>query len=232
MSPFEIPRASRRGFVGTTAAALAVSLTAGLPRWVGAAAPPASPGGDPGTPSDEWLKRVTGKHRQIFDMKTHEDGVGLLHVRNYLNAWRDSYRLADKDVTAVATLYGMGLPMGFDDAMWAKYPFGEAMKVTDPKTGAPAKRNLFYRPQPGDTMAFGFLDSSIDQLAGRGAIFIMCNNALGFWTMQLEKGGAGKAADLRAELVQHLLPGVSLVPAMVAAINQAQEHGCAYMALG
>lgn len=231
MSAFEFPRATRRGFVGSSAAALALSLTASLPRWA-AAEPPAGAAEDPGTPSDGWMKRLTGKHRQLFDIKTHEDGVGLLHVRNYLNAWRDAYHLSDKDVTAVATLYGMGLPMGFDDAMWAKYPFGEAMKVTDPKTGAPAKRNIFTNPQPGDTLAFGFLDSSIDQLNARGAIFIMCNNALAFWTMQLEKGGAGKAAEIRAELVQHLLPGVSLVPAMVAAINQAQERGCSYMALG
>ncbi|HEV2292005.1 MAG TPA: hypothetical protein VGR60_09255, partial [Gemmatimonadales bacterium] len=66
----------------------------------------------------------------------------------------------------------------------------------------------------------------------RGTVCIMSNNALAFWTMQLEKGGAGKAADIRADLVQHLLPGVSVVPGMVIAIGQAQERGCAYMALG
>lgn len=230
MSPFEFSPATRRGFVGRTAAAIALSLTTSLPRLVEAEAPLGH--SDPRTPSDEWLKRVTGKHRQLFDIKTHENGVGLLHVRNWLNAWRDAYHLTDKDVTAVVTLYGMGLPMGFDDGAWAKYPFGEAMKVTDPATNAPAKRNIFYKPQAGDTLAFGFLDSSLDQLIARGAVCIMCNNALAFWVSQLEKGGAGTAADIRADLVSHLLPGVSLVPAMVAAIGQAQEHGCAYMALG
>ncbi|MFI5235044.1 MAG: hypothetical protein ACHQXA_04980, partial [Gemmatimonadales bacterium] len=177
MQPFEFPPATRRGFVGRSAAALAFGLTASLPRWVEAERPVRS--FDPGTPSDGWIKQLRGKHRQMFDMKTHEDGVGLLHVRNYLNAYRDAYHLPDNEVTAVVSLYGMGLPMGFDDAMWAKYPFGEAMKVTDPKTNAPAKRNLFYKPQPGDTMAFGFLDSSFDQIGARGAVLIMCNNALG-----------------------------------------------------
>ncbi|HEU5358493.1 MAG TPA: hypothetical protein VFU45_05215 [Gemmatimonadales bacterium] len=230
MGTFEFLPSTRRGFVGRTAAALALSLTTSLPRLAEAEAPLRA--SDPGTPSDEWMKRLTGKHKQIFDMKTHANGMGLLHVRNYLNTWRDAYHLTDKDVTPVLTFYGFGLPMGFDDAAWAKYPFGDAMKVTDPTTNAPAKRNVFYKPVAGDTIAAGMLDSSIDQLVARGTVCIMCNNALAFWTMQLEKGGAGKAADIRADLVQHLLPGVSLVPGMVIAINQAQERGCAYMALG
>lgn len=230
MSTFEFLPSTRRGFVSRTTAALALALAPALPRWADAETPVRL--SDPGTPSDDWMKRVTGKHKQLFDMKTHENGVGLLHVRNYLNTWRDAYHLTDKDVTPVLTFYGAGLPMGFDDAAWAKYPFGDVMKVTDPKTSAPARRNIFYKPGEGDTIAFGFLDSSIDQLVARGTVCIMCNNALAFWTMQLEKGGMGKAADIRADLVQHLLPGVSVVPAMVIAIGQAQERGCAYMALG
>ena len=230
MSTFEFLPSTRRGFVGRTAAALALSLTPALPRWAEAETPVGL--SDPRTPSDDWMKQLKGKHRQIFDMKTHANGVGLLHVRNYLDTWRDAYHLTDQDVTPVLTFYGAGLPMGFDDSAWAKYPFGDAMKVTDPKTNAPARRNIFYQPETGDTIAFGMLDSSIDQLVARGTVCIMCNNALAFWTMQLEKGGMGKAADIRADLVQHLLPGVSLVPAMVIAIGQAQERGCAYMALG
>lgn len=232
MHALDLPPATRRGFLGRTAATLALALSSPLPAWAESAPERRLRATDPGTPSDEWLKRLTGKHRQFFDMKTAENGMGLLHARNYLNTWRDAYHLSDRDVTAVVSLYGMGLPMGFDDAMWAKYPFGEAMKVTDPKTNAPAKRNIFTNPQPGDTIALGMLDSSIDALTARGVVFIMCNNALAFWVGQLEKGGAGKAADIRAELVQHFLPGVSLVPGMVVAIDQAHEKGCSYMALG
>ena len=56
---------------------------------------------------------MLGKHRQFFDMPNHENGMGLLHVRNYLNAMRDTYHVTHPDVTAVVGLYGMTTMLAF-----------------------------------------------------------------------------------------------------------------------
>ena len=57
---------------------------------------------------------------------------------------------------------------------------------------------------------------------------MVCNNALGAWTLELAARGKGDAAAIGTELRAHLLPGVTVVPAMVVAITQAQAAGISY----
>jgi hypothetical protein len=46
--------------------------------------------------------------------------------------------------------------------------------------------------------------------------------------MELDARGKGKAADIQKELRSNLLPGVTIVPAMVIAIEKAQGAGIRY----
>ena len=68
----------------------------------------------------------------------------------------------------------------------------------------------------------------IENLQKMGAKFILCANALGIWCLELEARGKGKAAEIEKELRANLLPGVTVVPAMVIAIEKAQEAGIKY----
>lgn len=217
----------RRGFLGRVGAAIGLGLAARLPHQLSA-----EPGPDPIDSADKWLDTLKGKHRMLFDMPSPSGGVGLLHIRNWLNTWRDAYGMKDADLSAVGTLYGKSTPLGFSDDMWVKYKFGTPLEITDASTKAPLARNMFAHPKAGDPLAFGFLDSAIEPLQARGALFILCNNALNFWVSRLSAGGMGKAEDIRADLLAHLLPKVVVVPGMVVAINKAQERGVAYMYLG
>jgi hypothetical protein len=54
-----------------------------------------------------------------------------------------------------------------------------------------------------------------------GTKFLLCANALGIWCLELEARGKGKAADLEKDLRANVLPGVTIVPAMVIAIEGA-----------
>lgn len=231
MSESSLPK--RREFLGRIAAgAVALGLTGTVPT---AFAAERRTRGDL-TPSDKWLTAVTGKHRQFFDMPNPENGMGLVHVRNYLNTLRDTYKFKHPDATAVVGLYGMTTLLGFNDAMWKKYGLGTPLKVMD-GSNAPATANVF-NSAPAGAAALSLTgapmpipaDSSISALQERGAVFILCNNAFGLW-MQLLGGGGDKSVALRKEFEANMLPGVYLVPAMVVAINQAQMHGCSYMYL-
>jgi intracellular sulfur oxidation DsrE/DsrF family protein len=219
----------RRGFLASVGATFALGAVGAMPLNLERLAPAVAGGPDPDT-SDRWLSDLKGKHRQLFDMPAPSGGSGLLHVRNWYSTWHDAYALADKDMNALVTLYGKSLPLGFEDAMWEKYHFGELLKENGPDK-QPLTRNMFFRPQQGDPLAYGFLDASVESLQKRGARFILCNNALNFWSQRLSQGGAGTTAAIRTDLLDHMLPGVVLVPGMVVAINKAQERGFSYMYL-
>jgi hypothetical protein len=223
----------RREFLGKLAAG-AVAL--GLTGPVSSAFAADRPRGADLTPSDKWLASITGKRKQFFDMPAHENGLGLLHVRNYLNTLRDTYHISNPQATAVVGLYGGTTLLGFNDAMWQKYGIGTVLKVMD-GTNSPATANVFNAaPAGAATMNLTGApiplpaDTSISALQARGAVFILCNNAFNLW-MGLLGGGGEKSAAMRKEFEANMLPGVFLVPAMVVAVNQAQMHGCTYMFL-
>jgi len=230
----EISSPKRREFLGRIAAgAVALGLSGSVSK---AFAAESAPENDI-TPSDKWLTAVTGKYRQIFDTPNHENGWGLLHVRNYLNTMRDTYHVVHPDVTAVVTIYGLGTMLAFNDDMWKKYGLGTASKVMD-STKSPATTNVFYKAtgaSPSLSVSGAPIaipaDASISELQQRGAVFILCNNAFNVWMGLLGGGDTAKTADLRKDFEANILPGVYLVPAMVVAINQAQKNGCSYMYL-
>ena len=68
----------------------------------------------------------------------------------------------------------------------------------------------------------------IESLQKMGTKFLLCTNALGGWCLELEARGKGKAEDIQKDLGANMLPGVTIVPAMVIAIEKAQAAGIAY----
>lgn len=226
----------RRGFLGRligAASALGVSLT--TPVTASAQAPAA----------EAWLKEVRGTHRSLFDFPKHSNGVGLLHILNYISTYAAAYKAAPGTVGAVGTLYGIGpgasISMAFNDAVWAKYALGEYTGLKD-AAGKPYARNPFHRPTKDDLhvlmqamqtptipMFAGAMPAlGIESLQKMGTKFLMCNNAFGAWCAEFEARGKGTAADIQKDLAANLLPGVTIVPAMVIAIEQAQAAGIAY----
>lgn len=224
-------KTDRRAFLGRTALAAAALAAPAALRADGAPAPSA-------IPDDRWLDTLRGRHRQIFDMPQPAGGLPMLHVRNYLETYRAAYGLSHPDVNAVVGLYYMTVPLALDDAMWAKYQLGAASHVVDAGTGQPAVRNVLARPREGADVlpiAGGPVappnDVAIAELQRRGALFLLCNNAVGFWSGQLAAASKQQPAAVREELLSHLLPGVVVVPAMVIAFQQAQARGASYMFL-
>jgi intracellular sulfur oxidation DsrE/DsrF family protein len=224
----------RRSFLGGAVAAAAAAV---MPAGVRAAARRPAP--------DDWIEEVPGTNRCLFDFARHGNGMPLLHVLNYLNTYGAAYGTSAGQVGAAATLYGIGvgssIALGFDDAIWAKYGLGAYHGLSD-ANGRPYTRNVFLRPTADDAhlMYDGvtlpalpmFRDAvqaiGIANLQQMGTKFIMCENALNAWTVELEVRGKGSAAEIGAELREHLLPGVTVVPAMVIAIERAQGAGIRY----
>ena len=187
---------------------------------------------------DAWLNEVTGEHKCLFDFPQHKRGAGLVHLRNYIVTYLQAYGADVADIGTVGTLYSIGpessITMAFTDEMWAKYRFGEYQNLTDPRTGKPAVRNLFYKTMDGDELPrvgpIGpFPDASISALQeNMGTVFLLCNNAAVALGMHLEMEGRGKAGEITEDLLANLQPGIHVVPAMVIAIEKAQANGISY----
>ena len=222
----------RRGFLArATAAVASVVAMKSLPHSADELMAQAKPAADP----DKWLAGLTGKHRCLFDAPTHDGGLPLIHMLNYINTYKTAYGVPTSEVNAVGTFYGppaetASMPLGWNDTLWAKYKIGEMLRLTDPATKAPAVRNMYFRPKAGDPVFFNgmVLPAGIENLQKLGATFLLCNNALMAWIGFLAGKGGGKADEIEKEIRANLLPGVTVVPAMVIAIEKAQGKGVAY----
>jgi intracellular sulfur oxidation DsrE/DsrF family protein len=175
--------------------------------------------------SADWLTGLNGKHRQLFDTPTTNNGIPLVHLLNYYDTYNKAFGVEDKDIDGVLTFYGFTTFHGLTDAMWAKYDLGEFLGEKD-VSGTPYTANP-WRTAPvilGSVLP----QASIEAQQQRGATFIICNNALSILGGMVAAKRGLDAQAVYADMKANILPGVTLVPAMVIAIGQAQEAGLTY----
>jgi intracellular sulfur oxidation DsrE/DsrF family protein len=233
----------RRGFLGRILGAAAATglMVEGRSEAAQAKAPAKSMATGP----DAWINEVKGTHRCLFDFPQHNNGMPLLHIFNYLNTYKDAYKAAPGSAGAVGTLYSLGqkssISLAFNDKMWAKYSLGEYLGLKD-ADGKFYTRNVFnHMTEKDGGIVMAAIGSpaipelvpmlpglGIENLQKMGAKFILCNNAFGAWCLELQARGKGKADAIQAELTENRLPGVTIVPAMVIAIEKAQAAGIKY----
>ena len=183
-----------------------------------------------GPMDDKWLDNLKGRYRQYFDATSVNAGFALAYAMNWMDTMKGAYSVGDKDLNAVIGFRHFSIPIAYTDEIWAKYKLGEFAQLNDPKTNAPATRNIYYNAKQGDLM---FPDMAIDKLKPRGATFVVCNIAHTVVSGMLGQK-AGVAPDVaKAEFEKGLIPGFTLVPSGVLAVHRAQEKGkCSYCYAG
>src|SRR6185436_5397723 len=169
-----------------------------------------------------WIDELKEKHKQVFDMADSDPAAEpppLRLPRNYLDAFRDLYKLEFQQVRTIVGISGRAFPVNASDRLWEKYALGERSKIIDPVTKKPAVRNIFM-----DDSTLG-----VKALQARGTIFWQCNIALNSISQQLAQARQMPVAEVRADLLAGLNPGVRLVPSHVMAMGLVQEHGVTYV---
>ncbi len=169
-----------------------------------------------------WLDQMKGKHKQLYDfggLELSADPRGLRFARNFLDTFRDVYHLEHPDINTAVGISGPAFPMNASDRLWEKYKLGERSKIIDPATKQPAVRNIFL--DGGEV--------SVKGMQARGTVFWQCNVALGGVAQQLATAFKMPVAEVRADLIAGLNPGVRLMPSHVMALALAQERGFTYM---
>lgn len=77
-------------------------------------------------------------------------------------------------------------------------------------------------------LAMSIPAASIEALQKRGATFIICNNALTIFSGMVAQARGLDAKTVLNDMKANILPGVTTVPDMVIAIEQAQNAGIRY----
>jgi hypothetical protein len=169
-----------------------------------------------------WIDELKAPHKQVFDMADSDPAAEpppLRLPRNYLDAFRDVYKVEFPQVRTVVGISGHAFPINASDRLWEKYALGERSKIMDPITKKPAVRNVFM-----DDATLG-----VRALQARGTIFWQCNIALTAIAQQLANARQLSAAEVRADLLAGLNTGVRLVPSHVMAMGLVQERGVTYV---
>jgi hypothetical protein len=185
---------------------------------------------------DSWFSRLTAKHKAVFDSPAIDDGLAVSQAAGYVRGMRDAAAAGMDDVQAVVVMRHAGIPMVFNDAMWAKYEIGKQGKVKDSSTDKWATRNPFFASAPpkADAPARSAPTNARPQatlswLGSNGHILLGCDLATRGYAGQIAERTKGQMQAIYEELKANLVPGVILQPTGVYAVHRAQEAGCSYI---
>lgn len=206
---------SRRGFLTSVGAVAGASLIPEI-----AEASQAAQGWDL-----SFVDRFNGKHKQVFDIM--DTNIGLVVIKNWLEAWESVYSLKHPDVNAIAAIAGKGFAINASDALYAKFPIGELFAVNDPATGKPATKSPFLAGDLPGMMA----GAGVRPLQARGVTFWMCNFALNAVAGRIAAAVQRPQPEVYQEVRAGLNSGVIVVPAHTMLIGIVQEKGFGYEAV-
>ena len=219
---------NRRDFLGKIAmgaGALTIASLAFPSPLAAHSNPVKSSAGDP----EEWLNQIKGKHRIVFDVAEPQGMMPLAWSRVFLMTNQQTG--ADpNDCTAVVVLRHEAIPYAFNDSVWEKYKLGEGSKINDPKTGAPATRNIFWKPAEGDfkVPGIGNVKIGINELMDDGVLFGVCSVAILVNSHAMAQKMNLDGDTVHKDMMDGILPGIQLLPSGVWAVGRAQEHECNY----
>jgi len=168
-------------------------------------------------------------HKQVFQSVSPIIIVpGLaslyLHMQNSMNAYQFSLGLGN--LSTLAVLIGPSIVFALTDAMWTKYGIGKALGSDLAATNIyyKATSNLDSGASPDDPNGL-YQDWTAQAVLKRGGSFFVCHNAATGIAMVLASKMGGDPKVALSDFEKNLLPGFQMVPAGVAAVQQAQENG-------
>jgi hypothetical protein len=177
---------------------------------------------------DDWMDKIPGKHRVVFDTTTPDVlGDALAFANNYFRANKSDYGLQNSDLAVIVIMRHRATSFAYSDAMWAKYGVHMSKRAmfTDPKTNEAPKVNLYNVGEYNPPLANR--GNTVDSLLKLGAHLGVCSTATRGIATAIAEATGGKTDDIVKELVANLYnPNVShMVPAGIVAVTRAQERG-------
>jgi hypothetical protein len=216
---------SRRSFIGkTVAGVVALGGVSGLPGTAEAIAATASTDWDL-----SWVKRISAKHRALFDVPEIESGYGVWRAALWGAQYQQVLGISPRDISTVIILRHNGIALAMQQSYWDAYAVGREKKVTHPVTMEATDRSPVLLSSKRKEVPADFDALSLDSQIARGAIVLACDLALRDCVDTIAKKDGLPAEAARAKAIGMMVPGVILQPSGVFAAVRAQEAGCHYV---
>lgn len=223
-------RQGRREFFGQAAfgAAAVVGMSA-IPANVASAL-----GIVPEPASDDydlsWVKRITGKHRAVFDIPEVESAYGIWRSQFWGGQMQEVFRTDPKELSTVVVLRHNGILLAMKQNYWDAYGVGKESRATHPVTMQATERNPALLSSTRGEVPAQFDPLALDKVIESGAIVLACNVALEFYVVPkiAEREGVD-TEEARKRARAYMVPGVVVQPSGVFAALVAQEAGCKYL---
>ena len=171
---------------------------------------------------DAWMNRLTGQHKVMIHAHQYFM-TALVDARTMLANARDLYGVPENQYSLAVVTHGPAIQGLFRDEVWQKLALGAFYKLNDPKTAAPATRNIYLSAQDAEPA-----DAVVPDLMKRGVTFVVCNVAVRSLSKKLARDGA-TPETIYADLAAGLVPGAFLVPDVFVSMQRAQKRGIAYV---
>ena len=175
-----------------------------------------------------WAKRITGKHRAMFDVPEIEGGVGIFRAGIWGQQYTDALKLSPGDLSTVIVIRHAAISLAMSHEFWATYGVGKALGLRNDKGKKWAMANPMLSTaatDPKSPMSNYLLDNQLT----RGAIALGCNLAFRQMVSMVAKQDKLTPAEARTKALSFLVPGVIMQPSGIFANVMAQEAGCAFV---
>ncbi|GJM11822.1 MAG: hypothetical protein DHS20C12_02250 [Pseudohongiella sp.] len=174
---------------------------------------------------DAWYDANSAGHRVFIDTSNSSGGVTALnYASNIMVGHTDAYAgSAESDIATIICFRHGATPLGYNDAMWAKYgtQFSQMLNLKDRTTDGPFKIN----PMNQSEQDFGNRGNTLASLAARGVSYAICAKATRAFSGRLASATGENADDIFNELIVNNIPNGRFVPAGVLAATRSQEYG-------
>ena len=179
---------------------------------------------------DDWMDKISGKHRMVFDTTTPDSlGNALAFANNFIRVNRNDYGLQNSDMAVIVVVRHNSTGFGYNDAIWAKYgvPISKRANFVDPKTNEAAKANLY---NASDYAQLPNRGNTLDSLFKLGVQLAVCATATRGIAGAIAEATGGNTDNILNELVANLVStNARMVPAGIVAVNRAQERGYSFV---
>ena len=186
----------RRAFIGKLAAGVAAF---GLSSVISPFKSNAKPIAVEGSP-EEWMSKVRGKHRIVFDATRPHDVFPFAWPRVFLMT-NEKSGTPPSECGVIVVLRHSAIGYAMDSKLWDKYHLGEVFEAEDPQTKKPSTRNPFWQPKEGDfkVPGIGTVQIGINELQASGVMFCVCNAAMTVYSAVVAQQTKGDAAAIKKE---------------------------------
>jgi hypothetical protein len=175
-----------------------------------------------------WAKRITGKHKAMFDVPEIEDGVGIFRAGIWGQQYTDVLKLSPGDLSTVIVIRHAAIPLAMTSEFWATYGLGKELKIKNDK----GKKWTMVNPMlssPSTNPKSPTAAFLLDKQLANGAIALACNLAFRQMVSMVAKQDKLTPADARTKAKTFLVPGVIMQPSGIFANVMAAEAGCAFV---